>query len=129
MPITSGTFTLKMQPQPGLDLGDDVQTGNFRFDKQFVGPLAATGVVQMMSAGNPASGSAAYVAIERITGTLDGHAGSFMTCHRGIMKDGDASLDVVIVPGTGTDALEGISGDMHIRIEGGMHHYDLDYTL
>lgn len=129
MPIATGTFALQMKMEPGLDLGDGVQTGSFRFDKQFSGALAATSVVQMISAGNPATGSAAYVAIERIAGTLDGRSGSFMTCHRGIVDDGDASLEVVIVPGSGSDELEGIRGGMTIRIEAGTHHYELDYSL
>ena len=129
MPIASGTFVLQMEMEPGLDLGDGAQTGSFRFDKQFSGGLEATSVVQMISAGNPATGSAAYVAIERIAGTLDGRAGSFMTCHRGIIDGGDASLEVTIVPGSGTDALEGIRGSMTIRIEAGVHHYALDYSF
>ena len=129
MPIATGTFVLQMKMEPGLDLGDGVQTGSFRFDKQFSGALAATSVVQMMSAGNPASGSAAYVAIERIAGTLDGRNGGFMACHRGIMDGGNASLEVDIVPGSGSDALEGIRGRMAIRIDAGVHHYELDYTL
>ena len=129
MPIASGTFVLQMEMEPGLDLGDGAQTGSFRFDKQFSGGLEATSVVQMISAGNPATGSAAYVAIERIAGTLDGRAGSFMTCHRGIIDGGDASLEVTIVPGSGTGALEGIRGSMTIRIEAGVHHYALDYSF
>ncbi|PNS09598.1 DUF3224 domain-containing protein [Solilutibacter silvestris] len=129
MPIATGSFTLQMKQEPGLDLGDGAQTGSFRFDKQFSGSLAATSVVQMISAGNPASGSAAYVAIERIAGTLDGRAGSFMTCHRGIMDGGDISLDVTIVPSSGSGELEGIRGSMKIRVEGGVHFYDLDYGL
>ncbi|MBW8823054.1 MAG: DUF3224 domain-containing protein [Xanthomonadales bacterium] len=129
MPIASGTFTLQMKAEPGLDLGDGAQTGSFRFDKQFDGALEATSVVQMISGGNPATGSAAYVAIERIAGTLDGRAGSFMTCHRGIMDGGSVSLEVDVVPGSGGDALEGIRGRMTIRIDAGVHHYALDYTL
>lgn len=129
MPIASGTFAVQMKTEPGLDLGDGAQTGSFRFDKRFSGALEATGVVQMLSAGNPASGSAAYVAIERIAGTLDGRAGSFMTCHRGIMDGGDAALEVVIVPGSGTAGLEGIRGRMTIRIDAGVHHYALDYAI
>ena len=129
MPIATGTFALQMKMEPGLDLGDGTQTGSFRFDKQFGGALEAASVVQMISAGNPASGSAAYVAIERIAGTLDGHNGSFMTCHRGIMDGGDASLEVDIVPGSGTDALEGIRGKMTIGIDASVHHYELDYSV
>ncbi|MGG6462568.1 DUF3224 domain-containing protein [Solilutibacter silvestris] len=129
MSIATGTFVLQMKMEPGLDLGDGAQTGSFRFDKQFSGALEATSVVQMISAGNPASGSAAYVAIERIAGALDGRSGSFMTCHRGIMDGGAVSLEVDIVPGSGSDGLEGIRGKMTIRIDAGVHHYELDYSL
>ncbi len=129
MSIATGTFVLQMKMEPGLDLGDGAQTGSFRFDKQFSGALEATSVVQMISAGNPASGSAAYVAIERIAGTLDGRSGSFMTCHRGIMDGGAVSLEVDIVPGSGSEGFEGIRGKMTIRIDAGVHHYELDYSL
>lgn len=129
MSIATGTFVLQMKMEPGLDLGDGAQTGSFRFDKQFSGALEAISVVQMISAGNPASGSAAYVAIERIAGTLDGRSGSFMTCHRGIMDGGAVSLEVDIVPGSGSDGLEGIRGKMTIRIDAGVHHYELEYSL
>lgn len=129
MPIASGTFSLQMKQEPGLDLGDGAQTANFRFDKRFGGALEAASVVQMVSAGNPASGSAAYVAIERINGSLDGRAGSFMACHRGIMDGGEATLEVTIVPGSGEGELAGIRGAMTIRIDGGVHYYELDYAV
>lgn len=73
--------------------------------------------------------SGAYVALERVNGTLDGHAGSFALVHRGLMDKGAQELLITVVPGSGTDALEGISGVFHLTIEGGEHRYDLEYSL
>ena len=83
----------------------------------------------MLSAMSPVQGSAGYVALERVTGTLTGLAGSFVLQHGGLMDRGQASLSVVIVPDSGTDQLTGISGRLDIVIEGKKHSYVLEYTL
>ena len=129
MPIVTGTLAVQASAQPALDLGDGAQAGAMRFDKRFHGALDASSVVHMLSAGNPASGSAAYVAIERISGALDGRSGSFMLWHRGILNRGQSTLDIGIVPDSGSGALSGIQGQMSIRVDAGVHHYSLDYTL
>ncbi|MDQ3282696.1 MAG: DUF3224 domain-containing protein, partial [Acidobacteriota bacterium] len=74
-------------------------------------------------------GSAGYVAIERVTGTLHGRTGSFAMQHFGTMNRGEPSLNITIIPDSGTDQLTGISGRMNIIIAEGKHSYELDYTL
>ena len=83
----------------------------------------------MMSAGDPAKGIAGYVAMEMVEGTLAGRTGSFALQHNGTMDAGGQQLNVVIVPGSGTGALAGISGRMTIRIAGREHCYTLSYAL
>jgi len=103
--------------------------GRMSIDKQFKGDLEGTSKGQMLTGGTPIRNSAGYVAIERVTGSLKGRKGSFILQHTGMMNRGAPSLVITIVPDSGTEQLEGIRGTMVIKIEGGKHAYDLDYTL
>lgn len=121
----SGTFEVKMTP---LTTGDDVP-GRMSLDKQFHGPLEATGKGEMLTAMTSVQGSAGYVAVERVTGKLDGRSGSFVLQHSGIMNRGEPSLTITVVPDSGTGELAGIAGTMKINIADGKHSYDFEYTL
>ena len=125
-----GPFDVKRTAAEAVDAGNGAWFGRVRFEKRFHGGLDATSVVEMLSAGNPASGSAGYVAMEHVVGTLDGRRGSFMLQHSGTMDGGASSLVVSVVPGTGTDELQGLRGTLRIDIaEGGAHSYVFDYSL
>lgn len=126
----TGSFDVAMLPQtdpatvtPGATLG------RMRLDKHYHGELQATAQGQMLSALTATKGSAAYVAIEHVTGTLHGRSGSFMLQHKGVMNRGAQQLEIIVVPDSGTDGLLGLSGRMGIRITEGRHYYDLDYSL
>jgi len=97
-------------------------------DKQFQGDLQATGKGEMLTAGTEV-GSAVYVAIERVTGTLGGRRGSFVLVHHGTMTQEAQSLTITVVPDSGTAELAGIAGAMTINIVDGAHGYDFEYTL
>lgn len=126
----TGTFEVKMQPQGEIGpAGDGNALGRMSLDKTFSGALTGTGSGQMLAARSPVPSSASYVAVERVTGTLDGKAGSFVLVHRGVMHGDTQQLEVLVSPDSGTGALTGIAGTLAIRIEGGVHHYDLAYTL
>lgn len=124
-----GGFEVRRTPQDALDAGDGAQIGHVRFDKRFHGPLDATSVVHMLAVGTDVPGSAAYVAIERISGTLDGRSGSFLTQHSGTLDRGRATLSVTVVPDSGTGELAGLRGRMAIDIVDGAHFYTFDYEL
>jgi len=98
-----------------------------RFDKRFHGPLDASSVVHMLAMMSPVSGSGAYVALERIEGTLDGRRGSFHAQHNGVMDRGAPRLDLTVVPDSGTGELAGLHGRIAIDIVDGRHHYTFDY--
>ena len=129
MPQVKGEFDVKRTPEGGFDLGGGVLTGHFRFDKQFHGALDATGVVHMLAVGTQVDGSAAYVAIERIAGTLDGLSGTFLTQHNGTLDRGAPTLSLTVVPDSATDELEGLTGRMAIDIVEGKHFYTFDYEI
>ena len=124
-----GPFETKRTVEPAIDLGDGVMGGHFRVDKVFAGALAGTGVVHMLSVGTATPGSAAYVAVERIRATLEGKSGSFCMQHNGTMNRGAATLDLTVVPDSGTDGLVGLAGRMAIDIADGKHTYTFDYAL
>jgi hypothetical protein len=125
-----GPFDVKRTAMESIDAGGGAAFGRMRFEKRFHGDLEATSVVEMLSAGNPASGSAGYVAVEHLTGSLQGRTGSFMLQHNGVMDQGRSSLTLTVVPGTGTGDLAGLSGRMQIDIgEDGTHAYTFDYSM
>jgi hypothetical protein len=124
----SGTFDVKLTPQAAED--GDAGLGRMAIDKQFDGDLEGTSKGFMLSsAATVVKGSGGYVAMERITGTLKGHTGSFVLQHSGTMTRGTPHLSVTVVPDSGTGQLEGLTGTMTIKIEQGKHSYDFEYTL
>lgn len=129
MAKATGTFEVQMLPQGEGDVAPGSSLGRMSLDKQFSGDLQAIGKGEMLAARSDVPTSAAYVAIERVTGTLQGRAGSFALVHRGVMTAAGQSLSIEVVPDTGTGALSGLSGTLGIRIEGGKHYYDFEYQL
>jgi Protein of unknown function (DUF3224) len=127
--IAKGTFEVEMKPQSDADLQDGVSLGRMSLDKTFEGDLVATGRGEMLTALTPIRGSAGYVAIERITGTLNGRNGSFVFQHAGSMDGGAQQLSITVVPGSGTGELLGISGIFRLEIAGGKHFYEFEYAL
>jgi hypothetical protein len=129
MAQAKGEFEVKRSMEPACDMGDGVEAGHFRFDKRFSGPLQATSVVHMLAVGTPVEGSAGYVAIERLSGTLDGRSGSCFLQHNGVMDRGTPSLSLSVVPDSGSDGFTGLSGRMGIDIIDGKHYYTFDYAF
>lgn len=125
----TGTFTVEMTPQPDADVMDGVSLGRMQLGKQFSGDLEGSGRGQMLTAMTAEEGSAGYVAIERISGSLHGRRGGFVLQHRGTMDRGVKSLSIRIVPDSGTGDLAGITGSFELEIEDGVHHYTLHYRL
>jgi hypothetical protein len=123
----SGTFTVKMTPQPAD--GDAPAIGRMSIDKQFHGDLDATSKGQMLAFMTSVKGSAGYVAIEQAPGTLHGRSGTFVLQHGGTMRRGAPQLTVSVVPDSGTEELTGLAGTMTIVVAEGQHSYDFEYSL
>ena len=126
----TGSFDVKIEPQkpdnaPAVASG----LGRMSIDKQFHGDLEATSKGEMLSLLNRDIGSGGYVALEKVTGTLQGKTGSFALEHNATMERGKPFLNIIVVPDSGTGELTGLAGTMKIRIESGKHFYDFDYTL
>jgi hypothetical protein len=129
MKRASGSFEVSMQPLANSEVSADPMLGRFLLDKKFTGDLEASARGHMLSAGTGIKGSAAYVAIDQVTGFLDGRKGSFVLQHSGSMKRGAPTLSVMVVPDSGTGELKGLTGTLSINIVEGKHFYDFLYSF
>lgn len=125
----SGPFEVKMIPLAAEEKVGDPSVGRMSIDKQFHGDLEATSRGQMLAAMTDTQGSAGYVAMERVIGTLHGQSGTFALQHTGTMTRGTPQLSVTVVPDSGTGQLAGLTGKMAIIVANGKHSYDFEYTL
>jgi hypothetical protein len=123
----SGTFDVKTTPHASDDKAAAV--GRLSLDKQFHGDLEGTSKGEMLAMGTAVPGSAGYVAMEQVTGKLNGKTGTFALQHLGTMTRGEPHLSVTVVPDSGTGELVGLSGKMDIKITEGKHFYEFEYTL
>ncbi len=124
----SGTFEVKLNPLETFKTAEGAPLGRMSIDKHFRGVLEATSTGEMLTAGTDVKGSAGYVAIERVRGTLDGKTGTFVLQHSGTMTRGAPQLIITVVPDSGTGELTGLVGTMTINIADGQHSYDFEYT-
>ena len=126
----SGTFDVKIAPQPADGHADGTALGRMTIDKTYHGDLEGTAVGQMLTGMSPSEKtSGVYVAVERVTATLAGRKGTFILHHTGVMDRGAQSLTITVVPDSGTEQLTGITGTLAIDIKDGQHFYTFDYTL
>ena len=125
----TGTFEVKLAPLEAYAAGDDKMLGRMSIDKTFSGDLEATSRGEMLTGMTATQGSAGYVAIERVSGTLAGRRGTFILQHTGVMNRGVPSLTITVVPDSGTGGLAGLAGTMTIAVEAGRHSYSLRYSL
>ena len=125
----TGDFDVQLRPLEVYNQDPDAAIGRMSIDKTLTADLEASSQGEMVSGGNPASGSAGYVAMERVTGTLQSRSGSFLLQHSATMTPESQDSTILVVPGSGTGELAGITGTMGIVIEDGQHSYWLDYEL
>lgn len=125
-----GQFEVKLTPQASADGVGDPLIGRMALDKQFHGELEAVSKGQMLAFSSPSvKGSAGYVAMERVEGTLSGRRGSFVLQHSSTMHRGAPTQSITVVPDSGTDALTGLSGRMTIEVVDKVHYYLFDYSI
>lgn len=125
----TGSFEVVTKPVSTSEPAPGATLGRLSLDKTFAGDLAGTGKGEMLTAVTGTKGSAGYVAIERVTGTLHGRAGSFVFQHTGTMARGEQQLSITVVPDSGTEQLAGLVGRFTLQIVDGKHLYEFDYTL
>jgi len=124
----SGLFEVKISPQAAAE-NEEASISRMLLDKHFHGELEAESQGQMLAYMTSVKGSAGYVAMEKVVGSLQGRKGSFVLQHSGIMNRGEQTLVLTVVPDSGTEELEGLSGSMTITITDGKHYYGFDYQM
>lgn len=125
----SGTFEVKLTPRAQDEESESSSVGRLSISKQFHGDLEGTSIGQMLAVSTSVEGSAGYVAMEQVSGTLHGKRGTFALQHSGTMDRGAPQLSVAVVPDSGTEGLTGLSGRMSIEIADGKHSYLFEYEL
>lgn len=129
MTHATGTFDVKLTPQTPSEKAGDPGVSRMTIDKQFHGDLEGTSKGEMLAAMTAVKGSAGYVAIELVSGKLNGRSGTFTLQHSATMTRGDGQLNITVVPDSGTGQLAGLSGSMKIIIADGKHSYEFDYSV
>jgi hypothetical protein len=125
-----GSFDVRVLPQKADNPQEEkAGLGRMSIDKQFHGDIEGQSDGEMLSFMTDVKGSAGYVAIERVTGKLNGHSGSFVLQHDATMTRGTPQMNIVVVPDSGTGELAGISGSLTITIIEGKHFFEFDYSL
>jgi hypothetical protein len=125
----AGPFDVRLNPLVPYENTEGAMLGRMSLDKQFHGDLTAVSKGEMLTAGTAVKGSAGYVAIERVSGALQGRTGTFSLQHNATMTRGTPHLEIIVVPDSGTGQLEGLGGTMAINIVDGKHSYLFEYTL
>lgn len=125
----TGSFSVSMTPQEEHEVSNGIKLGRLLVEKVFEGDLVAKSTGTMLTGMTPTQGSAGYVLIEHVTGTLHGKEGSFLLQHSGLMDNGRPSLTITIIPDSGTGELTGIHGELHLDLSSGTHAYTLKYNL
>lgn len=125
----AGAFDVKVSPLTLSEQSADPKLGRMSIEKQYHGELEATAKGEMLTAQSERKESGVYVAVERVTGTLNGKRGSFAMYHSGVMNRGKPELKITVVPDSGTDELQGLTGTMNIKIDNGKHSYEFVYNL
>ena len=125
----AGSFTVSMKPATPPERAGRTTLGRMILEKEYDGALAASGKGEMLTAVTDTPGSASYVAIEQVSGVLQGRTGSFVIHHAGAMSGGAQQLSIAIVADSGTGQLTGITGVMTLEAADGGHRYELLYAL
>ncbi|MFJ2866573.1 DUF3224 domain-containing protein [Kitasatospora sp. NPDC087314] len=123
----SGAFEVTTFEPVETEQREGAGFGRIRLAKTFTGGLSGTSEVRMLSVAGPSGSPASYVAVEHVTGELDGREGSFVLQHAAWDTSGTT---IRVVPGTGAGELAGLTGEFHLTVdEGGAHTYVLEYEL
>ena len=127
----AGAFDVKVVPQkPDTQIARAANLGRLTIDKRFHGDLEGISKGEMLATQTDMPGSAGYVALERVTGKLNGRSGSFVLQHSATMTRGKPSSSICVVPDSGTGELQGLKGKMTITVEAdGGHSYEFDYQI
>jgi hypothetical protein len=123
------TFVNHRHDAETYDDREGATLGRVHIERRFEGDLEGEATAELLTA-TAENGAAVYLALDRISGRLEGREGSFVLQHRGVLSADGAEIDGAIVPGSGTGELKGIIGKGAITVdEDGTHRLTLEYEL
>ena len=97
--------------------------------KTYTGDIAGEGQVEYLMMYR-SDGSATFVGLEQVVGQIAGKAGSFVLQRTGVFEGGQAKESYLVIPGSGTGELQGLSGDGTSAVGHGMEHpFSLNFEL
>ena len=125
----AGTFDLTKTMEPPYDDAAGAAISRGVITKEFHGDLVGTSITHITQAMSERNGSAGYIAMERVVGTLEGRSGTFVLQHNALSDRGDRFLNIVVVPDSGTGELAGLRGQLDVDISHGKHAYFHDSSF
>ncbi len=136
MPKAEGTFEVvsfagaELDPPP-LAVTTGLPVGVATMEKRFTGAIEGRASTLFTAAFDPATGVGTYVALESFEGTVDGIAGAVNVAHSATTHGSDRTAEhFVLVPGSGTEGLKGITGKGGLAVDpDGTHRIWFDYEL
>ena len=126
MPEITAAFTITRWEQVPFDEpADGPVLARAEVDKTYTGDLDGTSVAQLVMAGETS-----YSAVERVTGRLGGRTGTFVLAHGATTGVGSAEFSPgLVVPGSGTGELAGLTGTVEFRHDEGGARILLRYDV
>ncbi len=130
MNVASSRFTIKTWDEKPYNEGQDLpKLTRATVMKTFTGDIAGESHVEYLMMYR-SDGSATFVGIERVVGSLAGKAGSFVLQRTGVFENGMAKESYVVIPGSGTGELRDLRGEGTSAVGHGMEHpLTLNYEL
>jgi hypothetical protein len=130
MPTAKARFAIQSWGEQPYSEGDGMPTlKRASVVKSLTGDLEGEGHVEYLMMYR-SDGSAAFVGLERVVGSLGGRTGSFVLQRSGVFENGLAKETYVVVPGSGTGELSGLTGEGHTEVGHGLEHpFELHYDL
>ncbi|MGH3147496.1 MAG: DUF3224 domain-containing protein [Rubrobacter sp.] len=129
-PHAAGTFEIESWEEQPYEEQDGTRLARTRLTKTFSGDVEGRSAAELLMAYGSEEGSAAYVGLERVTGSVHGRSGSFVLRHSAVMERGEGKSSLDVVPDSGTGELRGLRGEARISVEpGGGHSFTLDYDF
>ena len=130
MSTANARFAIKSWDEKPYSEGDGLpKMTRASVTKTFTGDIEGEGQVEYVMMYR-ADGSAAFVGLERITGSIAGRSGSFVLQRTGLFEEGQAKESYLVVPGSATGQLRGLRGDGRSSVGHGMEHpFTLEYEM
>ena len=130
MTKAQGKFTVESGGEDSYEMLDNgIRLTHAQGTQKFTGDIKGDGAVHwlMVYRGDK---TAKFVGMQRISGTIGGHSGTFVLSAEGVHDSNGSKIKLTVVPGSGSGDLEGLSGKGKLENPGAKTGtYELEYSL